>query len=481
MKKRLLSAALVLVLLSSLIMPAAAAERTFSDVSGHWAEDIITAAYERNVIDGFPDGTFRPNATVTRAQTAALLSGFFGLTASGTVAFTDVTPGDWFYDAVAALVYGGYVTGIGDGTFRPNNNITRLHVLLILSRILGSPEADDLNVLNRFADANQVRDASQESVNAAAFFIGLGVLRGFDDQTLRPNTSINRVELLALMFRIWDLIEDGTISFEGMPELEEEYVPLAPAPTPTPAPPAQDPGATVPARPVLTVPDVQPPQNMSRATGWDHVVNAGRFTMYVFSTREDANAATVATARSLAVAWAEFPATGERINTDPRMITFEGHEDSEFLRDLPEGWTPAGLGASAPALGSDQGRNTTNLVPGQYLIRVIAHPTAEAAAGGTQPSISAAPPAAANQSWFNIAMGPDELRAYIESRIDDVGTTLRIVDVRNNTEARDEGWLWGTDVAFAGNVGGITPHEANLLAPVGGDTARRGEITLVVY
>jgi len=230
--------------------------------------------------------------------------------------------------------------------------------------------------------------------------------------------------------------------------------------------------------PTLPMTAVQNPAGMSRATGWDHVEGAASYIMYVFDCRDAANEATVATAAELAVASAAFPATGERIVTDMRMITFTELNNSGAVRTLPAGFTPAGLGASAPAAGSDRGLNTTNLRPGQYLIRVVAVP---ADATVNAPSMSAIPAAGATASWFNIAMGPDELRAYIESRIDDVGTTLRIVCVRNNTEARDEGWLWGTDVAFAGNVGGITPHEANLLAPVGGDTARRGEITLVVY
>jgi len=294
-------------------------------------------------------------------------------------------------------------------------------------------------------------------------------------------SAANSTHNARVVFNIYELgLDDGNywVRIQALAEQNNPVNNLTPARYWGEDSPISAEFAEITVLPAMTMTAVQNPSGMSRATGWDHAEGAASYVMYVFDCRDAANEATVATARNLAVASAAFAATGERIATDMRMITFTELNGSGAVRTLPEGYTPAGLGASAPAAGSDRGLNTTNLRPGQYIIRVVAIP---ADAATYAPGISAAPPAAANQSWFNIAMGPSELRSYIESRIDDVGTTLRIVCVRNNTEARDEGWLWGTDVAFGGTVAGITPHEANLLAPVGGDESRRGEITLVVY
>ena len=231
------------------------------------------------------------------------------------------------------------------------------------------------------------------------------------------------------------------------------------------------------------------PANMSRATGWDAVPGAESYIMFVFNDYDAAVEATAATAAELAVASATFQATGERITTDVRMITFTELNDSGALRTapLPTGWEPAGLGTSAPAAGSVNGANTTNLVPGQYWIRVMAIArdrvaTADSALSEVHSIVDS----------FNIAMGPDEARAYIENRLGDVGITLHIVDVRgeNLQEVGDEGYLRYTTATLPTfrfvpdtrqDPDLVAQYDAVLLARVGNDVSRRGEVTVMVY
>jgi len=231
------------------------------------------------------------------------------------------------------------------------------------------------------------------------------------------------------------------------------------------------------------------PANMSRATGWDSVPGAESYIMFVFNDYEAAVEATAATAAELAVASATFPATGERITTDVRMITFTELNNSGALRTsaIPAGWEPAGLGTSAPAVGSVNGANTTNLGPGQYWIRVMAiardrMATADSALSEVHSIVDS----------FNIAMGPDEARAYIENRLDDVGITLHIVDVRgeNLQEVGDEGYLKFTTATLPTfrfvpdtrqDPDLVAQYDAVLLARVGNDVSRRGEVTVMVY
>ena len=220
--------------------------------------------------------------------------------------------------------------------------------------------------------------------------------------------------------------------------------------------------------PAMTMSAVAAPAGMSRATGWDHVEGAGSFRVYAFNNRDAAVNATAATVRSLAAAWATIPATGERIATDARMIVFEG----PATRALPEGFKPAGLGASMPAAGSENGAYETNLVPDQYWFRVMAIP----ANRRTHSSSELSAVHTATQS-FNIAMGPDEARAYIEGRLDDIGTTLRLIDIRfGATESGNEGFLRFfeppgmtstiNNQANANNLllqGGLTPEEVTVM------------------
>jgi len=231
------------------------------------------------------------------------------------------------------------------------------------------------------------------------------------------------------------------------------------------------------------------PANMSRATGWDDVPGAVSFVMYVFNSHEAAAEATAATAADLAVASAMFEATGERITTDVRMITFTELNDSGALRTapLPSGWEPAGLGASAFAVGSVNGANTTNLLPGQYWIRVMA--IARDRMANADSALSAVH---ATVDSFNIAMGPDEARAYIEGRLEDIGRTLHIVDVRgeNLQEVGDEGYLKFTTATLPTfrfipdtrqDPDIVAQYDAVLLAGVGNDVSRRGEVTVMLY
>jgi hypothetical protein len=210
---------------------------------------------------------------------------------------------------------------------------------------------------------------------------------------------------------------------------------------------------------------------MNRATGWTRVANAGSYIVYAFNNRTNAVNATADTAAELAVAWSVVaqPETGN-IAGDVRTMTFEG----PATRTLPEGFTPAGIGASSPANGTVNGAYTTNLVPDQYWIRVMAVPSDPAT--HVPSNLSNVHTAA---QTFNIAMGPCEARALIESRFDELGTTLHIRDVRPLTEAGDEGSLRYTH--SAGSAFTQTTADTVLLAPFGGDTSRRGEITVLQY
>ena len=120
----------------------------FSDVSASdWYGTTVATLSAMDIVRGYEDGTFRPNAPITRAEFAAIATRFFEETGAeyepGT--FDDVTGNEWFANAIADAVELGLIGGYPDGTVRPNNNITRAEACAIVNRTLGRiPHVDHL-------------------------------------------------------------------------------------------------------------------------------------------------------------------------------------------------------------------------------------------------------------------------------------------------------------------------------------------------
>ena len=109
---------------------------SFSDVtSAHWAANYIGYMEQFGIVRGYSNGTFRPNAPITRAEFAAICCRFEQLT-DGAAAFTDVPASHWAAKSIAYAATRGWVTGYADGTFKPGNNITRAEVAAVTCRLL---------------------------------------------------------------------------------------------------------------------------------------------------------------------------------------------------------------------------------------------------------------------------------------------------------------------------------------------------------
>lgn len=108
----------------------------FSDVpSDHWAYSFISCAASANIITGYPDGTFRPQEPITRAEMTKLLAAMVEKTYDNTVRFSDVSETHWAVEEISALAKMGVLSGYPDGTFRPDNKINRGEAAVILKRI----------------------------------------------------------------------------------------------------------------------------------------------------------------------------------------------------------------------------------------------------------------------------------------------------------------------------------------------------------
>ncbi|WP_249897903.1 Ig-like domain-containing protein [Paenibacillus sp. PK3_47] len=109
----------------------------YNDVTaGHWAVNAISLVSSSGIMKGYEDGSFKPNQTITRAEMATILSRLITVAGENAVSFSDIT-GHWAQAAVEMTARAGIITGYENGTFRPNQSLTRAEAVTIINRALG--------------------------------------------------------------------------------------------------------------------------------------------------------------------------------------------------------------------------------------------------------------------------------------------------------------------------------------------------------
>ena len=132
----------------------------YSDVAdGSWYNNAVSTLSNMGILGGYEDGTFRPNASITRAEFTAMAMRFARDTLDGGSIFSDVTTGDWFYAPVTSAADYGWINGYPDGTFRPNAPITRAEVAAVVNRML-QRQADEAYLAAHGDDLRQFSDLS---------------------------------------------------------------------------------------------------------------------------------------------------------------------------------------------------------------------------------------------------------------------------------------------------------------------------------
>ncbi len=175
---------------------------TFVDTQGHWAELFIDALSSRGVIQGFPDGTFRPDQFVTRAQFATIVTQAFSLPISaGLVTFRDVSPSYWAASAISTAAANNLVAGFPDGTFRPEQPVTRTETWVVLSNGLPSNTipATQVDLFSRYRDAAAIPTWAVSAVSRAS---QANLIVNYPDPTLlEPNRAATRAEVAAFTYQ----------------------------------------------------------------------------------------------------------------------------------------------------------------------------------------------------------------------------------------------------------------------------------------
>lgn len=179
--------------------------KTFDDIDTHWAQSYIEQLASKLIIDGVTDTAFQPDRNITRAEFAALVVRSLGLTSvTGSTYFDDVDSSDWFDGVVGAAAKAGIVDGYEDGTFRPNAQITREELAAMVVRAyeyaggevsLSSSEVKQ--VLSKWSDADRIVWGHEEVAKAVA----AGLMDGMTTTTLETYGQATRAQTAAMLKR----------------------------------------------------------------------------------------------------------------------------------------------------------------------------------------------------------------------------------------------------------------------------------------
>ncbi|WP_018883955.1 S-layer homology domain-containing protein [Paenibacillus massiliensis] len=179
----------------------------FSDVASHWSKAAVNDMGSRMIIEGTGDGQFSPNRDITRAEFAAILVRGLGLASEqGGTDFSDVKQGDWYNKAVSTAQAYELIGGYEDGTFRPNDKITREQAMVMLAKAMKLTGLQDkqsatstATVLGSFKDAAAVSSWAQGSV---ADSVQAGIVSGRGAAELAPKQHMTRAEVAAIIQRL---------------------------------------------------------------------------------------------------------------------------------------------------------------------------------------------------------------------------------------------------------------------------------------
>lgn len=165
---------------------------TMKDIAGHWAEGNINELMSLGAIAGYPDGAFRPDNSITRAEFATVLAKAFKLAPQNGKVFTD-TANHWARDYIATAAANGIVSGYDDSAFGPDDLITREQMAVMVIKAAGlSTAAGETS----FADSGNISVWAGKALAAAA---EKGIMSGYPDNTIKPQANATRAEAVTVI------------------------------------------------------------------------------------------------------------------------------------------------------------------------------------------------------------------------------------------------------------------------------------------
>ncbi|SDG35050.1 Glycosidase [Fontibacillus panacisegetis] len=176
--------------------------KTFSDVKSGWSKDYIELLAAKHIASGVDSERFNPKGNVTRAEFAAFLGRALGLDQSAQApSLSDIQDGAYYAGYVAALNKLGIITGYNDGTFRPNQTVTREQITVMLMRAYAHVSGSSLGQISgseqaSFNDLNTASGYAVDSIKAAK---ALGIINGLGENKFQPTATSTREQVAAMI------------------------------------------------------------------------------------------------------------------------------------------------------------------------------------------------------------------------------------------------------------------------------------------
>jgi len=216
--KRVSNSVVSLIACSAMVFsPTMAYAEGFSDVEDSWATDVIEKWTQNNWIKGYEDGSFKPNDSISRAEFVSLINRIMEFNQAGSSDFSDVDNNYWAYDQIVTAKENGYVKGYEDGTFKPNNYISRAEAAKLISNIIGYYEGDAA----MFKDINDIPDWSISAVTALA---DREIITGYTDGSFKPSAEITRSEAVVMLDRFKTLYDNSEIISKSLVTIKDKTI-----------------------------------------------------------------------------------------------------------------------------------------------------------------------------------------------------------------------------------------------------------------
>lgn len=169
----------------------------FTDTENHWASDTINQFEKYRIVTGYDDNTFKPDDCMTRAEFITVINKILGSEAESAKYIPDISRDDWYYHEIRKAVKLGIVQGDDQGYIYPDAPITREEAVVILGRAFKIKNAYTIKTSS--TDAYAISKWARGEFYAA---VNYGYITGYEDQTLRPQGTITRAEVITIISRI---------------------------------------------------------------------------------------------------------------------------------------------------------------------------------------------------------------------------------------------------------------------------------------
>mgnify|MGYP002609243478 CR=1 FL=1 len=222
MKKKTskISIALAAILATASAVTPAYAAVTYPDINGHWSKNIVEKWAEANVVSGYPDGTFKPNDNITRAEFGVWVYKLFGYQPSSKDSkFADVN-GHWAESIIDSLVEHGVIVNSEYGNnYGPDTKITRMEMIRMMVRAIEKQgETSGATGATKFVDNASIAQKDTGFINVAAKY---DIITGYPDGTLKPYAKSTRAEGAAMLVKLQKISEELPVE-EPKPEEVKE-------------------------------------------------------------------------------------------------------------------------------------------------------------------------------------------------------------------------------------------------------------------